>query len=99
MGTAIRGSMQSNNHWSIFLIIGAKKSVRFNMLLAPNAKDTTGTLAIKQENYDKSNSAIRVWDVQAKTKFKVSDVYNEIVRKGYHKYRMTAEGTGCRWWV
>ncbi|KAK5999801.1 hypothetical protein QM012_005207 [Aureobasidium pullulans] len=88
----------SDNHWSIYLIIGPAKSVQFNMWAEPGY--IHGNLKIKSYGYVESYSTLRYWDYEAIAYFTVGMVYGLVVeRNRMHQYDMSGGGSGCRWWV
>lgn len=94
----VGASNASDNHWSLYFLLGGGKSVRFNMRADPGYID--GTLDIHSYNYELSISAIRYWDYPAVKYFTVRMAYEYlVVRCQYHQYNMSGGGSGCRWWM
>ena len=88
----------SENHWSIYLIIGAQRSVQFNMRAEPGYID--GNLEVKSYGYIESFSTLQYWEYEAINYFTVGMVYDLLVIElRMHQYNMSGGGSGCRWWV
>lgn len=91
-------SSASDNHWSLYFLLGGGKSVRFNMRADPGYID--GTLEIHSYNYELSTSTIRYWNYSAVKYFTVRMACEYlVVRCQYHRYIMSGGGSGCRWWM
>jgi len=92
------GPTISDNHWSIYLLLGGNEgSVRINMRADPGYID--GILEWTKQAYLLTNSAIRHWDFPKAKTFRVCDVAEHIRDAGRFRYDMSGGGSGCRYWV
>jgi hypothetical protein len=102
-GDQEKGSAEeSNNHVSIYLILGPKSSVRLNMTTAftPEAYRTYGKLVWSEFLYDKPSSALKSLKLETRTKLTVEEVYKLVCdTHGYHRYQFADGKSGCRYWV
>lgn len=90
-------SQQSDNHWSIYLLVGNNQSVRINMAAKPGY--ITGNLEINKYNYVLTNSAVKHWDYETVDGVIVSHIVNLLYSYHRHLYNMSGGGSGCRYWV
>ncbi|KAG9831165.1 hypothetical protein KCU98_g13383, partial [Aureobasidium melanogenum] len=88
----------SDNHWSIYVVIGDIRSVQLNMTAEPGYNN--GELKMNSYDYVDSRSTLRRWDYEAITFFVLSMVHNLLVaQRRFDQYDMSGGGSGCRWWV
>lgn len=88
----------SDNHWSIFLIIGENRSVQYNMTAEAGYID--GNLKVTSYGYIESRSTLRYWDFEAISFFTISMVHNlPVTQRRFDQYDISGGGSGCRWWV
>lgn len=88
---------QSDNHWSIYLLIQGGGSVRANMATEYGA--TEGHLDWFNLEYGLTNSAIHHWDIPVTQAIQVLYIARTIYTKGRHRYHFSGGGSGCRYWV
>ena len=87
----------SDNHVSVYLLMGNGRSVRINMATEEN--DTRGVLIWSQLGYELSNSSIVHFDYSVIPGLKVGHVYQALRTLGYHRYQFSGGGSGCRFWM
>jgi hypothetical protein len=92
----------SDNHWSIYLLLGPRVSFRLNMSAnwdqAADAWDTIGTLLCSTHNYVTTNSGIGYWDYSVPG-ISVGQICTLLWNKERDAYEMSGGGSGCRFWV
>jgi hypothetical protein len=81
----------SENHWSIYLLLGDKGSIRMNM--AAEYGDTTGTLVINDFNYQLTSSALQHWDYGMVPDVTVKMVKDLFYYRGCHRYQFSGGGS------
>ncbi|WPB01335.1 uncharacterized protein RHO25_005959 [Cercospora beticola] len=101
MGPVVPGGQLSQNHWSIYLILAnGAGSVRFSMTADDrNPKNEQGIFNVTQHNYQVTNSCVQFWDFPTRANLTVGAFLRNIGEHGRQRYRMTSNGTGCRYWV
>lgn len=93
----VANTAMSENHWSLYLIMGPNRSVRFNM--RAEYGDPQGMMDVTSHNYAVTESEIRHWDYPAIRHLTVRMTYTTIITARFHCYLMSGGGSGCRWWV
>lgn len=92
------GEGQSENHWSIYLLLeGGGASIRMNMAAAEYG-DPAGTLAWTQFQYQLTNSALQHFDYPLAAETRVRDIYGLLYHLGRDRYEFSGGGSGCRYW-
>lgn len=99
MGPVAPGAQLSQNHWSIYLVVGESASVRLNMIPSTKEGDDKGIFHVTRHLYTLTNSAVRYFDFGVANKMIVRQVLDLIASKKRHQYIMTPTGVGCRHWV
>lgn len=94
VGGAIDGS---DNHWSIYLLVGSGESVRANMVTKHGYVD--GRLEWSSLPYSLTNSAIAEWSYPVTMAIEVRHVAATIYQFRRHRYQFSGGGSGCRFWV
>jgi len=89
---------QSDNHWSIYLLLQDGGSVRANMVSSEYGV-TVGRLDWSYLQYALSTSAIQHWDFQVTPVIQVLTIATTIYENNRHQYRFSGGGSGCRYWV
>ncbi|KAN0083906.1 hypothetical protein V8E54_002994 [Elaphomyces granulatus] len=89
---------QSDNHWSIYLLLQDGGSVRANMVTKEYGHPG-GYLVWSDLEYDLTNSAIQHWDFPVTQAITVQNVATTIYRNNRHLYHFSGGGSGCRYWV
>src|SRR5262245_22721476 len=84
-------SQQSDNHWSIYLLVGNNQSVRINM--AAERGYITGNLEINKYNYTLTSSAVKHWDYETVSGLAVSHIVKLIYDYRRHLYNMSGGGS------
>ena len=96
--TGPAGPTTSDNHWSIYLLLGDNQgSVRINM--RAEAGFINGILEWTLQAYQLTNSAIRHWDMPIIGTVRVCDIAQHIYNARRHQYDMSGGGSGCRYWM
>jgi hypothetical protein len=86
------------NHWSIYLILAnGEGSVRINM--RSKVEDPTGIFEMTSHTYTDCHSRIEFWDFPVNGSVPVASFYGLVYALGRHRYLMTQDDSGCRWWV
>jgi hypothetical protein len=86
------------NHWSIYLILANNESsVRINM--RSEVEDPKGIFEVTSHTYTDCNSRIEFWDFPVDGSVPVASFYGLVYALGRHRYLMTRDDSGCRWWV
>ncbi|KAF2691385.1 hypothetical protein K458DRAFT_266545, partial [Lentithecium fluviatile CBS 122367] len=98
MGPLIHGGAVSQNHWTIYLIVPGG-SVQLNMKTSTDPNTRRGIFEIRERAYEKSNTAVRWFDLPAASGLLVDSVEREIRSQRWDQYDMTEGGVGCRWWM
>lgn len=93
----IENSQRSDNHWSMFLITGARNSVRINMR-AEDIDYVNGVLEVTNHEYVLSNSTLQHWDFAVNNGFTVKHFTDLIYENKREIYNMSGGGSGCRYW-
>lgn len=88
---------ESDNHWSIYLLLRSGGSVRANMVTGYG--ETEGRLEWSDLAYPLTNSAIKHWDFQVAMDTEVQHVARTIYQYNRHRYQFSGGGSGCRFWV
>lgn len=88
---------QSDNHWSLYLLLRDGGSVRVNM--ATEYEETEGRLEWSNLQYLLTNSALHHWDYPAVQPIQVLHVARSIYDRNRHRYCFSGGGSGCRFWV
>lgn len=88
---------QSDNHWSIYLLLQDEGSVRVNM--ATEYEEIEGRLEWSNLQYLLTNSALHYWDYPAVQPIQVLHVARSIYDRNRHRYCFSGGGSGCRFWV
>lgn len=92
-------NLMSDNHWSIYLLLGNDAgSVHMNMIVE-DQDDVTGTLKLRSLTYGLTTSQIRYWDFETVTDVTVENIVKIIKKNGRDKYEFSGGGSGCRYWV
>jgi hypothetical protein len=109
LGVQVRGA-KSENHLSIYLLLGQNRSYHMDMrIAAPTARsagdatavETVGQLDLQGRAYLMSNSAIKHVDLEA-TGRPVEDFVNHLLSLNLQYFRFTftdGHNVGCRSWV
>ena len=87
----------SENHWSIYLILGGNSSIRINM--RAEYDDPTGILEWTRCSYVKSTSELKSWSYPASAGIKVKDFAGKTYEWKRDQYEMSGGGSGCRFWA
>lgn len=82
---------ESDNHWSLYLLLRAGGSVRVNMVT--NYGEIDGRLEWSYLEYLLTNSAIRYWDFPVRMAIQVQHVADTIYRNSRHQYQFS----GCEY--
>jgi hypothetical protein len=94
----MHGGAVSQNHWTIYLIVPGG-SVQLNMKTSTNPNTRCGIFEVGERAYEKSNTAVRWFDLPAASGLLVDSVEREIRSQRWDQYDMTEGGVGCRWWM
>jgi hypothetical protein len=93
----VHDSGNYENHWSFFLILDPRTSVRINMRAEPGY--ITGELAITDHDFIMSNSAISAWDFATVQGTTVAHFVGLLYQNRRELYNMSGGGSGCRYWM
>jgi hypothetical protein len=93
----VHESGEYENHWTVFLILNSRTSVRINMTAERGY--ITGELRITDHDYISSSSAIQFWEYEVADNIRVSHFISLIIENDRQFYNMSGGGSGCRWWM
>lgn len=92
------GPTISDNHWSIYLLLGNDQgSVRINMRAEPGYLN--GILEWTRQQYLLTQSAINHWDYPVAQGVQVCHIAHLVYSLGRQRYDISGRGSGCRYWV
>jgi len=85
------------NHWRTFAVLSAQSSICFDMSVGGDGQ--TGLLILQDRPYAVTNQAIVSTILNFKKECTVQQLLDTITSKHRERYRFTANGDGCRYWV
>lgn len=91
-------SGKKTNHWVLYNVISQDKSVRFDF--SPTGADSgAGCLIVRKLDYTVSSNAIKTYDLTVREGLTVQNLIDLLLSVHYDRYRFSASGQGCRFWV
>jgi hypothetical protein len=90
------GDGNSENHWSIYLLLANGQSIRMNM--TADYGDPIGRLEWTSYSYQLTTSALRYWDYPLGTGLTVKNIYDLVYHYRRDRYQFSGGGSGCRYW-
>ena len=91
-------SGKKTNHWVLHFVLSQNESVRFD--LSPTGPDCSpGCLIVRELDYTVSSNAVKTCDLSVRGGLTVQAIIDLLRSAHYDRYKFSATGQGCRFWV
>lgn len=91
------GDLPPTNHWSIFLEVAARRSVKIDC--APNAAGQPGMIILEEEDVGVVADQAKCVTIEPCKTSIVGGVLRVLIEKGRDHYIFTRNMEGCRYWM
>ncbi|KAI9042330.1 uncharacterized protein KD926_005625 [Aspergillus affinis] len=96
---------QGGDHWSLYLDIGANRSVRIDITPSyvvpstsiPGGSKANMVVSLLEDAFSRPTEKVVKLDVPNGST--VRELVNLLIQHGRHKYEFNAQGQGCRYWT